>query len=318
MHRKPFYRHLLALVLTAGFALAALPAGSQPAGADVEPYLQVETGSHAAVVRRIDVAVDRSLVVTVSDDKTARVWDLATGELRQVLRPAVGAGEIGRLYGVAIHPTEDLVAVGGTTGRGVGSHRILMYSMSSGLPVRSFDARGGNIKKLAWSRDGSLLLAVYAGDHALRAFDRTGALVHEQPLTAPSYGLAVSADGMAAASSLDGRIVLVTARDGRVAPVRTFTVPTSQAVGLAFSPDGSRLAVASFSPRDAGGRRKAKTAPQVLDVASGRTLLQLPEHEVSDGSLMSVAWSTDGRQIVVGGSGYNARRRFPIFFHDAA
>ncbi len=309
MHSKPFYRQLLALVLTAGFALAAPPAGSQPAGADVQPYLQVETGSHAAVVRRIDVAVDRSLVVTASDDKTARVWDLATGELRQVLRPAVGAGEIGRLYGVAIHPTEDLVAVGGTTGRGVGSHRILMYSMSSGLPVRSFDARGGDIKKLAWSRDGSLLLAVYAGDHALRVFDRNGVLVHEQPLTAPAYGLAVSADGMAAASSLDGRIVLVTARDGRVAPVRTVTAQTDQAVGLAFSPDGSRLAVAF---------RKAKTAPQVLDVASGRTVLQLPQHDVVEGTQLSVAWSPDGRQIIVGGSGYNERRRFPIFFHDAS
>ena len=274
----------------------------------MRPYLQVESGSHSAFIRRLDVAADRGLVVTASDDKTARVWDLATGELRQILRPAVGDGEIGRLYGVAIHPTEDLVAVGGTTGRGVGEHRIVIYAMSTGLLVRAFDARGGDIRKLAWTRDGSLLLAAYAGDHALRAFDRDGVMVHEQPLTAPSYGLAVSADGKAAVSSLDGRIVVVTARGGRVAPLQSMKTQTDQAVGLSFSPDGSRLVV---------GFRKPKLAPEVLDVATGRSLLRLQQHELVEGTQLSVAWSDDGRRIVVAGSGYDTRRRFAIYFHDA-
>lgn len=309
MHRRPLLRHLatvfLALLLSSPWA----PAWSQAASGDARPYLQVESGSHSAFIRRLDADSRRGLVVTASDDKTARVWDMASGELRHVLRPMVGNGELGRLYGVAIHPAEDLVAVGGTTGNGVGQHRIFLFSMTTGQMVRSFDARGGDVRKLAWTRDGSLLLAVYAGDHALRAFDLNGVLVHEQALTAPSYGLAVSADGKAAASSLDGRIVVVTASGGRVTPLRLLTARSDQAVGLSFSPDGQRLVV---------GFRKAKTAPEVLNVATGRSLLTLQQHDLVEGTQLSVAWSEDGNRITVAGSGYNTRRRFPVFFHDAA
>ncbi len=90
------------------------------------PALTIETGAHSAIIRRLSVAEDRGRIVTASDDKTARVWDSATGNLLVVLRPSIGTGETGRLYGAAIHPTEDLVAVGGTTGRKSGEHRILL------------------------------------------------------------------------------------------------------------------------------------------------------------------------------------------------
>lgn len=309
MHRKPLSRCLAALAMTASLGLAAYPSAGAAAAAGEKPYLQVESGSHAAFIRRIDAAEDRGLAVTASDDKTARVWDLASGELRHVLRPAVGDGELGRLYGVAIQPGQDLVAVAGTTGRAVGEHRILFYSMASGQLLRAIDARGGDVRKLAWTRDGSLLLAVYAGDNALRAFNADGVMVHEQRLTAPAYGLAVSADGKAAASSLDGRIVVVTAQAGRVAPLQTMKTQTGNAVGLSFSPDGSRLVV---------GFRLAKIAPEVLDVTTGRSLLRLQQHDLVEGTQLSVAWSQDGQRIAVGGSGYNTRRRFPVFFHDAA
>ena len=308
VHKKRSIGTLAATLTAICLALPGAAAWSQ-AGGEAQPVLQVETGSHSAFIRRIDVAQERGIAVTAADDKTARVWDLRNGELRQVLRPPVGSGELGRLYGVAIHPTEDLVALGGNTGNGTGQHRILLFSMTNGQPVESFDARGGDIRKLAWTRDGTLLLAVYAGDNALRAFDRRGLLVHQETLSAPAYGLAVSADGKAAASSLDGRIVVVTAQGGKVAPLRTMKTATDQAVGVSFSPDGSRLVV---------GFRKPETPPEVLDVASGRSLLKLQRHELLEGTQMSVAWSLDGRQIVVGGSGYNTRRRFPVYFHDAA
>jgi len=273
------------------------------------PYLQVETGTHAAFIRRIDVSEAQGVTVTVSDDKTARVWTTASGELKLVLRPPVAEGEIGRLYGVAIHPRQDLVAVGGTTGKGVGQHRILLFSLSTGQLVTTFDARGGDIKKLAWTRDGSLLLAVYAGDNALRAFDSSGVLAYEQALTAPAYGLAVSSDGQAAASSLDGRIVVVSARIGKVEPIQTFKTSTDQAVGLSFSPDSTKIVV---------GFRKPNTFPEVLDVSNGRSLFKLQQHGIVEGTQLSVAWSQDGRQIVAAGSGYHKNKRFPIYFHDAA
>ena len=287
-------------------APAALAAA--PADADPQPRLTIETGAHSAFVRRLSVASRYDSIITAADDKTARVWNLATGELRRVLRPAIGPGEIGRLYGVAAHPTDDLVAVGGTTGAQAGEHRILLFSISSGLLLRTLDARGGDIRKLAWSPDGTVLLAVYAGGHALRAFAADGALLHEHRLAAPSYGLAVAADGTVAASSFDGQVVVLKAGARRVSEVRSFRTRTAEPVGLAFSPDGERL-VAGF--------RTPQRAPEVYEVASGRYLFALQQPEVEAGSHRTVAWSDDGRTIAVGGSGYTARRSFPVFFHDA-
>jgi WD40 repeat protein len=283
--------------------------GVEPSGIEPRPQLRIETGPHSAFVRRIAVAAHVDRVVTASDDKTARVWDLATGELRQVLRPAIGHGEIGRLYGVATHPRDDLVAVGGTTGERAGEHRILLYAIGSGALVRSFDARGGDIRKLAWSPDGSVLLAAYAGEHALRAFDADGVLLHEQPFAAPSYGLAVAADGTVAASSFDGQVVVVRAGERRVTAAHSFRTRTAEPVGLAFSPDGSRLVV---------GFRTAEQAPEVYEAATGRYLFKLAQPPVQAGSHRTVAWSDDGKTIAVGGSGYNRQHKFPVFFHDAA
>jgi hypothetical protein len=50
-------------------------------------------------------------LVTASVDKTARVWDLTSGKLLQVLRPPIGPGDEGKLYAVAISPDGETVSL---------------------------------------------------------------------------------------------------------------------------------------------------------------------------------------------------------------
>jgi len=129
------------------------------------PEIQIELGAHAGPVRRLAVSVRKGIALTASDDKTARIWDLASGELKQILRPAIGSGEIGRMYGAAIHPTTNIVAVAGTTAKGNSGHKILLFSVITGQLIETIDARGGDIKKLAYSPDGKLLIATYTGNN---------------------------------------------------------------------------------------------------------------------------------------------------------
>jgi WD40 repeat protein len=91
----PAYRGLgLAIgVLLLVSTLAAR--SSDAAGFPAAPQVALETGMHTDAVWRI--AVDRAerLLVSGSDDKTIRVWDLATGTLERTIRVPAAPGNVG-------------------------------------------------------------------------------------------------------------------------------------------------------------------------------------------------------------------------------
>src|SRR5260370_17173017 len=69
-----------------------------------EPILRIETGMHTAAIKRIGVDSVGKFLLTASDDKTARVWDVATGKLLRVLRVPVGHGNERKLFAAALSP----------------------------------------------------------------------------------------------------------------------------------------------------------------------------------------------------------------------
>lgn len=283
------------LVLCAGLAGAACFGA---AAADEVARLQVELGSHAGAVRRIAVVPARDLVVTGADDKTARLWSLAGGRLQQVLRPPVGPDEAGRVYGVALHPVQPWVAVGGSS---ASAPTIHLYDTQTGEPLRRIDARAGDIKRLLWSADGSLLIAGYAGSHGVRAFDLEGREVFADAFDGGVYALAV-APGRLAAAGLDGTLRLYTQAEPGATARYTETARLkldANPVSLAFSPAGNALAVGYFQP----GR-----APDVVDLASRSIRPGVAPPALGRGTLMSVAWSADGRRVYAAGDYPFARR----------
>lgn len=306
---------------TEAVSRTAAPTASE-APLSFDPRIVIEAGAHTGIVRRLDVSAARGLVVTAADDRTARIWDLATGQLRQILRPTLGSGDTGRLYGAAIHPTEAVVAIAGSILAPDGRSLILLHSLDDGRLIRRVDARGSDVKRLEWSADGSVLFASYAGraagkapgaadgndPPALRGFDGEGRLVHETIFSDAAFGLTAARDGRVAASSLDGNITVLTASTGQVARLTSFKAPRERPVGLAFSPDGQRLAIAFLQPHQ---------SPIIVDASSGRTVLALAGPMIEAGTQYTVAWSGDGRTVAATGSGYTRAGRFPIAFHDA-
>ena len=78
--------------------------------------LRIETGMHTAMIKQISVDAAERFLVTGSDDKTVRVWELATGRLLQTIRPPAGTGNEGKVDAVAISPDGKTIAAGGWTG----------------------------------------------------------------------------------------------------------------------------------------------------------------------------------------------------------
>src|ERR1051325_4267164 len=97
---------MIQALLLALLVLSALPSRATAAEPPTEPVLTIEAGVHTAGVRRVAVDAAGRYLVSGSDDKTARVWDLESGRLVRVLRPPISAkaGNEGQIYAVALAP----------------------------------------------------------------------------------------------------------------------------------------------------------------------------------------------------------------------
>ena len=112
-------------------------------------WLQTNTTGHSAPIMRVAADTARDVVVTTSDDKTARLWALSDGRHIATLRPSVGPARVGRLFAAALHPKDDLVAVAGSGSPGSApGPSIWLFRISNGAFVGRIDARGEHVRRL--------------------------------------------------------------------------------------------------------------------------------------------------------------------------
>jgi len=69
------------------------------------PYLELDTKGHMALIRSIVFTPDGSELISASDDKTIRVWDVATGRIVRTIRGEIGDGDPGKIYALALSAT---------------------------------------------------------------------------------------------------------------------------------------------------------------------------------------------------------------------
>ena len=291
---------LFACVLAALLAAAA----AMPARA-AEAVLTLDAGTHTAAIRQLAIDADERLLLTASDDKTARLWDIASGRLLHTLHPPIGPDNLGRLYAAAISPAGRL-ALAGTTAASGGPHRIYLYDMKDMSLIKAIDARGGDIKRLQWSPDGTLLAAAYAGSAAFRVFDDNGRLLHEERLPADAWSVSLSNNGLLALPVSDGT-VRVYGIAGRVRLLATLRAGLPDPRGVQFSPDGKLLAVGYQSRRSA-----REVQVDVFDVMEQTLARSFVFDDVAHGNLRNVAWQRDGSALYAAGSGYRAGNAFLI------
>ncbi|HME26806.1 MAG TPA: caspase family protein [Acetobacteraceae bacterium] len=259
-------------------------------GPPTEPLLRLETGMHVAPIRGIDVDNRSRVLLTVSNDKTARLWSLGDGRLIRVLRPPIGDSGEGELRAGALSPDGAVAAVGGWTGEAWDhAYCVYLFDTASGKLLRRLTGLPDVLTRLAFSPDGGLLAAGLAanGVQVWRTGDWSIAW-SDTNYGDQVYGLAFNRSGELVASSLDGYLRSYDIR-GKLRQPKVKAPGGTKPFSVAISPDGELVAVGYYDkPR--------------VDLLGWRDLRLLASPDVAGitDPMTEVAWSASGSTLFAG------------------
>jgi len=118
--------------------------------------LKLDTGGHMALINDIAFTPDGKQLVSASNDKTIRVWDLETGETVRTIRGEIAPGNPGKIFAMALSPDGRWLAAGGWSET---THPIRLYDFQSGELVALLTGHDNVVSDLAFSPDGTHLIS---------------------------------------------------------------------------------------------------------------------------------------------------------------
>ena len=219
-----------------------------------EPILEIDTGGHMAKIKDVIFTQVGDYLVSASNDKTVRVWDVATGECVRILRGQIGKGNEGKIYAAALSPDDRVLAIGGYLRTYTG---IKAREEEEANIIRLIDFRTGEVKALlkghdnvilalAFSPDGRKLISGSSDDTANIWDLRTAEILHElKGHTDDIYAVALSPDGKRAVTGSDDHTLkLWNVSTG--SRISTMSGHTDKVKSAAFTPDGRYILSGSW------------------------------------------------------------------------
>ena len=134
--------------------------------APAQPILRIEAGTHVAPATGFAGDELGRWVVTGSEDKTARIWDTATGRQVRILRPPIGPGEEGKITSVAMSGDGKLVVLATTVPGAQNNNTQLLLFQADGRQVRrvhTLTALSSSYPEIRLNRDAEIRPSAHGG-----------------------------------------------------------------------------------------------------------------------------------------------------------
>ncbi|MFC1596576.1 SUMF1/EgtB/PvdO family nonheme iron enzyme [Planctomycetota bacterium] len=269
-----------------------------------EPRWSVATGGRS-FFRSLDFSPDNSLLASLGRDCIAKLWDVATGELRQTI-------PIENVDDVVFSPSGSVLACGA-------GERLALWDATAGRLQSSFEDteydRGEQIRSISFSPDGSMLATANGAQDRVRIWDPMSGTVRqrlERKSARKSKVVAFSPDGsVLAVGYSDGTLTLWNPISGE--ELVTFLAHGDYVREVAFSPKAPLLASTGHDLTckiwDVSKLVRPQAAVTTRETTDSRELLRTLEgHE--DG-VSSVAVAPDG-SMLASGSGDSTVRLWDV------
>jgi WD40 repeat protein len=230
-------------------------------------------------------SADGQLASAGSDDGTVIIWDIKTGQPAQILR---------------VH-TKTVTSVAwsadGQLASGSEDNTIIIWDLKTGQAAQTLKGHTRPVNNVAWSADGQLASGSDDGTVIIwnvKTYKTLLEGIDGFNEVAWSTDTLLGTGGQLASSSLDNTVVIWDLKTGL--PAQTLKDRTNIVTALAWSADG-RLASGSGDNTVIIWDIKTGQAAQVL---KGPHSGANPTNTITNNSVISVAWSADGRLASAG------------------
>jgi WD40 repeat protein len=220
------------------------------------PRIMINPHGHAGKVHNLLFTPDASQLISISEDKTIRIWDVQSAAMVKKFESQIGDGYEGMLYSSALSPNGKLLAVGGYQVSTEKENYIIIIDIEKGVQVSTAVGHTDVITSLSFTASGQYL-ASGSADGTVRVWEVTNTPMAALPLKAtldvgfPISSLSFCRTTQELAVAGESKDVLVYPLTGLRNGEKQFTAkPFRKHKGIvnrvSYSPDGGYLASSSY------------------------------------------------------------------------